>query len=188
MPMGNMAGSAAVRFLQGTCDAIPVPNGCVDLVVSFETLEHILDQESFMREICRVLRPNGLLLISSPDRDAYSKARSIPNPYHVKELSHQEFIRLLSGRFQNVRGARQRMVAGSGIFKADGEGGLIRKHTWTVSVSETSPEWVFEKIFQMVFTASRSVPTLNCPRSLPGCLRTARSRRGFGISLKAWPG
>ena len=54
------------------CDAIPLPDQSVDLVVSFETIEHHDKHEEMMLEIKRVLRPDGVVIISSPDKQTYS--------------------------------------------------------------------------------------------------------------------
>ncbi len=69
-----------LRFLQGDARAIPLPDASVDAVVSFETIEHFYEHAAFIAETCRVLRPGGLLIISSPERDTYSLAQHAPNP------------------------------------------------------------------------------------------------------------
>jgi ubiquinone/menaquinone biosynthesis C-methylase UbiE len=61
-----------LEFMAGHCAAIPLPDKSVDLVVSFETIEHHDKHHQMMREIKRVLRPAGALLISSPDKRWYS--------------------------------------------------------------------------------------------------------------------
>jgi glycosyltransferase involved in cell wall biosynthesis/SAM-dependent methyltransferase len=102
-----------VEFIEGSCEAIPLPDDAVDVVVSFETIEHVGDHELMMSEIRRVLRPGGLLVISSPDRREYSDTIGNRNPFHVKELDREEFERLLRSSFSNVALAGQRIRAGS---------------------------------------------------------------------------
>jgi ubiquinone/menaquinone biosynthesis C-methylase UbiE len=84
-----------IDFIEGSCEAIPLPDDAVDVVVSFETIEHVSDHQLMMSEICRVLRPRGLLVISSPDRREYSDTIGNRNPFHVKELDREEFEQLL---------------------------------------------------------------------------------------------
>jgi hypothetical protein len=64
-------------------------------VVSFETIEHISEHEEMFAEIKRVLKDDGLLIMSSPDKRYYSEARNYENPFHVRELHGAEFLRKL---------------------------------------------------------------------------------------------
>ena len=84
-----------LQFLQGDARALPLADACVDCVVSFETIEHFDRQDDFLREVRRVLRPDGSFIVSTPDRDVYSPAGSPANPFHVHELSRSEFASLL---------------------------------------------------------------------------------------------
>ncbi|MGC1818205.1 MAG: class I SAM-dependent methyltransferase, partial [Casimicrobiaceae bacterium] len=81
-----------LRFEAASVSAIPLPDASVDLVVSFETIEHIGadDQARMLLEFARVLAPGGLLVLSSPNRLEYSDARSYRNPFHVRELDRGE--------------------------------------------------------------------------------------------------
>jgi SAM-dependent methyltransferase len=109
-----------LRFLQGDARALPLADRCLDAVVSFETIEHFDRQNDFLREIRRVLRPGGMFIVSTPDRDVYSPLGSVVNPFHVHELSRDEFIRLLSGTFQHVRLVMQRPLIGSALLADTG--------------------------------------------------------------------
>ena len=103
---------ANLRFLQADARALPLDDACVDVVVSFETIEHIDRQNEFLREIRRVLRPHGCIIVSTPDRDIYPVA----NPYHVHELNSPEFVALLRESFRHVTLLRQRPLIGSALF------------------------------------------------------------------------
>jgi len=85
-----------VRFLCGDCAALPFADGAFDLVVSFETIEHIRAQREFLAEVRRVLSPTGMLLISSPNKAEYSDRRHYENPFHVAELYRAELEKLLA--------------------------------------------------------------------------------------------
>ncbi|MAM12766.1 MAG: hypothetical protein CML23_20420 [Rhizobiaceae bacterium] len=104
-----------LEYRAGKAEEIPVDASGVDCVISFETIEHFYDQEKFLAEIKRVLRPGGFALISSPNRDTYSGFGTPPNPHHVRELTQDEFHGLLTPRFQNVALFGQRAVLGSVI-------------------------------------------------------------------------
>src|SRR2546421_2318665 len=84
-----------LTFRVGTCWGLPVPDGSVDLVVSFETLEHHDRHVEMMVEVRRVLRPDGAFICSTPDRVAYSDLPGYKNPYHVRELTAAQFDELL---------------------------------------------------------------------------------------------
>jgi len=102
-----------LRFCTGDCRLIPLQNQTVDLVVSFETLEHIAEHQAFLSEIRRVLRPGGILVISSPDKQNYSEKPKHENPFHAKELYRDEFRAVLGGFFQNSTLLSQRVALGS---------------------------------------------------------------------------
>jgi SAM-dependent methyltransferase len=103
-----------LKYVVGDARKIPLATGSVDVVTSFETLEHFAEQEEFLSEVHRVLRPGGLLLISTPDCELYSPAGA--NPYHIRELSRGEFTLILSHHFGFVSISAQRLLVGSAIF------------------------------------------------------------------------
>jgi GT2 family glycosyltransferase/ubiquinone/menaquinone biosynthesis C-methylase UbiE/glycosyltransferase involved in cell wall biosynthesis len=105
-----------LEYRVGSCASIPLPDASVDMIVSFETIEHHDQHEEMMQEFKRVLRPDGVVLISSPDKYHYSIEPGYSNPYHVKELLEQEFKQLLGNYFKNTSYFGQRIVYGSGIF------------------------------------------------------------------------
>lgn len=104
---------ANLDFLQGDCTALSLPDASIDLAVSFETLEHHSEHEAMLAELRRVLAPDGVLLISTPDRRHYSDERNYVNPFHVLELYADEFRQLVLGHFPNVAFYGQRIVYGS---------------------------------------------------------------------------
>ncbi|PZV40516.1 class I SAM-dependent methyltransferase [Mesorhizobium kowhaii] len=118
-----------LRYQQGDARKLPLEDASVDVVVSFETLEHFFEHDLFIAEVQRVLRPTGFLILSSPERDVYSPLGSPANPYHVHELSRVEFEALLKGAFRNVLILLQRPLLGSTLI-ADDEAGISRTLTF----------------------------------------------------------
>lgn len=102
-----------LKFLQGSCAAIPLPDKSIEVVTSFETLEHHDQHEEMMLEIRRVLKPDGVLIISSPNRFTYSDEANFVNEYHVKELYYDELLELLGRHFQHIRCYGQRLATAS---------------------------------------------------------------------------
>jgi O-antigen biosynthesis protein len=110
-----------VEYRVGSAAQVPVGDASVDVVVSFETIEHHDQHDAMIAEIRRVLRPGGVLIISSPDRFIYSELPGFHNPYHVKELSRTEFEHLIRASFRNVAMYGQRVVYASALL-AEHEG------------------------------------------------------------------
>lgn len=103
---------SGLEFKVGDVLNIDFPDSYFDAVVSFETIEHVNNQEKALSEIQRVLKPNGLLIISSPNRKVTSPFKSIDeppeNPFHIVEHTMKEFIRLLGNYFNVVEVYGQR--------------------------------------------------------------------------------
>jgi ubiquinone/menaquinone biosynthesis C-methylase UbiE len=90
-----------LEFCVGRADIIPFEDDMFDVIVSFETLEHHDKHEQMFLEMKRVLKKNGVLIISTPDKKNYTDARQYNNPFHVKELYLSEFESLVSSHFKN---------------------------------------------------------------------------------------
>lgn len=99
-----------VEVMQANLAELPLPDASMDVVVNFQVIEHLWDQAQFVEECARVLRPSGLLLMSTPNRITFSPGRDTPiNPFHTRELNADELTELLVG-------AGFTQVAVSGLF------------------------------------------------------------------------
>lgn len=77
--------------------------GTFDVVCSFETIEHLKNHQKFLEEIKRVLRPNGILIISTPTKEFWSPYSDKPaNPFHMKEFSIKEFYKIIQNNFKII--------------------------------------------------------------------------------------
>ena len=92
-----------LKFIQGSTSNIPLDNDIVDVVISFETIEHHCEHDEMLNEVKRVLKPNGLFIVSTPDKYFYSDKRNYKNEFHVKELYKPEFISLINNNFINYQ-------------------------------------------------------------------------------------
>ena len=94
----------AIDTRVGDASKIPLPDGSIDVVVSFETIEHVQEPTVFVRECTRVLAASGTLVISTPNVDTYNPERTTEhNPFHCSELTGTEFLSLLSAHFGTVK-------------------------------------------------------------------------------------
>ena len=93
---------AGSSFFAGACEALPFRSESFDAVVAFEIIEHLADPVHFLREVTRVLTPEGFLVVSTPNRRFSADAREVPNPYHVREYTAEEFRAQLSPFFPEV--------------------------------------------------------------------------------------
>jgi SAM-dependent methyltransferase len=87
-----------VNVMQANLAQLPLPDSSVDIVVNFQVIEHLWNQTQFVVECARVLRPSGLLMMSTPNRITFSPGRDTPvNPFHTRELNAGELAELLVG-------------------------------------------------------------------------------------------
>jgi len=114
------ASESKLTYKVGSASKIPLDDASVDVVTSFETLEHTTEHEEFLSEIKRVLVPGGLLIMSTPDTVLYNP-HDPDNPYHVKELTTEEFKTLINNYFNKSILLNQRSIIGTLIQRIDSE-------------------------------------------------------------------
>ena len=143
-------------FKVGLCEEIPLKDASVDLVISFETIEHHDRHEDMMREFARVLDPDGILIISSPDKHVYAEVPEYRNPFHVKELYREEFESLISRFFKNVEIYGQRVIYGSGIFIEKGSGNYM--HFVSDDEGVDTHDGLFRPVYNIVIASNSHIP------------------------------
>jgi ubiquinone/menaquinone biosynthesis C-methylase UbiE len=140
-----------LRFLESSCTAIPMPAQSFDLVVAFEVIEHLADYRAFLKECARVLTPEGLFIVSSPNKRYYAETRAAtgPNPFHEHEFEAAEFAAELERVFSNVRLLLQNRVESFAFHPAvsfwpaeariDGGGGSAEDAHFFVGICSAGP-------------------------------------------------
>ncbi len=109
-----------LRFDQADVTALEhLPAASFDLILSFETLEHLLAQEVMLQGFRRLLAPGGLLLVSTPDKRNYTDIPEFHNEHHVRELYREEFEDLLAGIFPYRRLYAQKLLFQSALWATD---------------------------------------------------------------------
>lgn len=142
-----------------------LPNDHFDFVISFQVIEHIQDDQKFLEEVHRVLKPGGQLILTTPNR-AMTLTR---NPFHVREYSALEFDALVSTKFEvlealGVSGntlvmdyyeANKKSVAS--ILKLD----VLRFHQWLPRQLLRIPYDIFNRISRRKLALSGIDITMN---------------------------
>ena len=86
--------------------SLPFEKETFDLIVSLETIEHVRDDQAYVAELRRVLRSDGALICSTPNRRLLNPGTSIEqrpfNPFHVREYNAEELERVLSAQFADI--------------------------------------------------------------------------------------
>lgn len=104
--------AANLRFVVDSAEELAeIADNSVELVTSFETIEHLPNPEKYLQALHRVLTPNGLALISTPNRLVFGQK----NPFHIKEFTKEEFLKILTNHFFSVELLEQRNALASFI-------------------------------------------------------------------------
>lgn len=120
-----------LEFRRGPAHAIPVDEEhAFDLVVCFETIEHLSEehQRQFLHEIKRLLKPGGVLLLSTPNKQLYSDEPAYTNQFHVNELYQAECSQFLRQFFDVVTVFGQKVYPVSYIWPLNAAPQPISEH------------------------------------------------------------
>lgn len=142
-----------LEFLEANCLALPFSDGEFGCIVSFETLEHLEDQDGLMSEFRRVLSPDGFLLVSTPDKAVYTDKMGNRNEYHVAELYRAGFEELAGRYFPAHRLWGQKLQFHSSIWSLDPLVGVVHQQEAADGVL-SSPVPVQEAVYLLALCAS----------------------------------
>jgi SAM-dependent methyltransferase len=101
---------SSARLVRADAGRLPLADASIDLVTSFETLEHVPDARALLFELRRSLRPAGRLVLSTPNR-AFGPPERHQNPFHVREFTADELLELVGEAFSDVQLYAQRPCA-----------------------------------------------------------------------------
>lgn len=87
----------STSFICSSGDSLALPDNCVDIVTSFETIEHVPDDVALVEEFYRVLRTGGVLIVSTPNQWPLKDT-----PFHAREYDRKAFVDLLESCFHCV--------------------------------------------------------------------------------------
>ena len=144
-----------LSYVHADVAALPFADNSFDRVVSFETIEHIPDQNKFLSEVRRVLKPDGVLILSSPNKTPFRERNKGENAWHIQELEHEALRELLLQYFPEINFYQQDAFYNS-VINADNSNSPF----WYVKDLETNiiKQRVLEQVQYTILTASASTP------------------------------
>jgi SAM-dependent methyltransferase len=95
-------------FVKSDAQDLPLENSSADIIISFETIEHLSDPARFLKECKRILKRSGFFICSTPNRRVNSWWGS--NPYHIREFLPEELLQLAGSFFVDLEVYGQRRV------------------------------------------------------------------------------
>jgi len=155
-----------LKFILGSAIDIPIGKEKIfDIIICFEVLEHLREHNRFISEIRRLLKDQGILIISTPDKRLFRRKRQ-PNYkslYHKKELHFDEFKDLLKTKFKHVCIYGQRIFTGSHIWPLSDltsicEEHIIEKKRNTFSLIDLNKK---EHFYLIAIASNRKLDTSN---------------------------
>ncbi|MHB8896327.1 MAG: class I SAM-dependent methyltransferase, partial [Candidatus Geothermincolia bacterium] len=133
-------------------------DGSFDLAVSFQVVEHLVDESGYFSEMARVLGPGGKAIITTPNRLTISPGCDRPiNPFHLREYTPDELALALGDHFADIQIL--------GMF-----------HAGWLALNERVPVVDFIKVYEM----GRLNPRYWTHRALTPLVRTRDFRIGDG--------
>ncbi|MEK7224763.1 MAG: hypothetical protein AAB221_03680 [Bacteroidota bacterium] len=115
------------------------------------------EQEKMIGAIKNVLKPGGLLIISTPNKKTYSDNTGNKNPHHVKELYEHEFLGLLNQYFRNIELLKQQTTLSS-LITAPRQGNLTM---YAGDYDAINPATDTEALYFVALASDSILPVIN---------------------------
>jgi len=141
-------------FKVGDAQKLPLEDSTIDIVVSLETIEHLPKPELFIQEVKRVLKPGGVLIVSTPNDNEFTEG----NEYHIHEFDFKELDRLMRKYFKNFEYYFQGSWFSSGILSKR----LFEEATGTLSlpISKTFVQSYKKAIYFIAIASDKQIDRL----------------------------
>lgn len=98
----SLHNSSHTSFVQCDAEHLPFKEGSFDLIMSFETIEHLENPRMFLSELERSAKHGSRIIISTPNRKYKAVWVRNINPYHVCEYNIRDFSSLVGEFFENL--------------------------------------------------------------------------------------
>lgn len=147
--------SKYAKFEIGNAENLNFKRESFDLVCAFEVIEHLKNPNKMLEEIVRVLKKQGNLIISTPNRDRVSgKDGKSHSKYHKKEYFLNEFVSLLSNFFNKVeiygqhKSTKAKKTIASFMKSQKARENLVKKDI--LGIRKLFPRYLKEKIWRFL--------------------------------------
>lgn len=125
-----------LNYLVGDVTKISFDDNSIDVIVSFETLEHHNKHEEMMQEFKRVLKPDGILVLSTPDKLYYTDEANFKNIYHIKELYKEDFFKLVTNYYTKNQFLTQKYLGSISIIEEEASKNIINLYSGNYTAIE----------------------------------------------------
>ena len=139
-----------VEFKLGDGNSIPLDDASVDVVVSFETIEHIEDYRGFMDEVKRVLKGDGIFLLSTPNDVEFAEG----NHFHIHEFEHKELLSLVKHYYKHTKEYFQADWVYSGIHS---EQEITNENSMKLEVINVNPLSLDQTLYFFILCSDRKI-------------------------------
>ena len=109
------------RFIVGDCHKVELPKSSYDVVISFETIEHIEGADIFLKRLNASMKPGGILLCSTPNQQRLPYSAK-DFPHHLRHYTLTEFEQLVTNAGFNVDSMHSQHERKSKLVSDDSEG------------------------------------------------------------------
>lgn len=142
-----------IEYQVGDALEIPLPDNSVDVVISFETIEHLSDPKRFIEEVKRVLKSEGQFVVSTPNDDEFIEG----NEFHLHEFTLKELQKLIQKNFINSNFYYQGSYFSSAVLNEQvfGKGGK-----WEGPLEKTFGQNLNKAIYYLVVASNRPTEEL----------------------------
>ena len=146
-----------LQFVESNVLKLPFEDNSFEVVVSFETLEHLAEHQELLEEFKRVLKDDGYLVISTPDKAEYSDKTGFDNAYHVKELYKDEFKALLDPYFSHQQWFGQKLAFFSTLWQLDKQPQSVEVSAYAEQSVSDAKELPYQPMYYVVIASTQAL-------------------------------
>ena len=180
-----------LKFVSGSMTNIPLDGEKIfDIIVCFEAIEHIKEQEQLIKEVKRLLKKDGILIISTPNAYIYSQKPGyniFQNPFHLKEMRYEEFGEILKTNFKEIFIYGQKVYPASNIFPIFNSNNLVEITEYYIEKKEKEFSFVSpgrkEAVYFIALASNSLIPKVKSGSYLTDISEFAFKQKDYDIEF-----